>query len=111
MFLDKSTFTLANIVLDKDTCQGKTCHIFPFTLPRKTCQGKLASVNGALQCMVELNPGQTETNLNQVRTGFEPRATACKLNALTTGSRRLLVEFREFKISDGEGRRKRYFKI
>ena len=34
--------------LDKDTCQGKNCHIFPFTMPRKTYQGKLASVNEAL---------------------------------------------------------------
>ena len=37
-----------------------------------------------LQSVVELNPGQPETNLNQsVRTGFEPGAAACKPNALT----------------------------
>ena len=39
---------LACFFLNKGTCQGKTCHILPFTLPRKTCQGKLASVNEAL---------------------------------------------------------------
>ena len=37
-----------------------------------------------LQSVVELNPGQPETNLNQsVRTEFEPGAAACKPNALT----------------------------
>lgn len=31
--------------LNKDTCQGKTCQFFSFTLPSKTCQVKLAKEN------------------------------------------------------------------
>ena len=40
--------TRVSLFLKKDTCQKKkTCHIFPFTLPRKSCQGKLAILNEA----------------------------------------------------------------
>ena len=34
-----SSFVVVVVVVVKDICicQGKTCHIFLFTLPRKTC--------------------------------------------------------------------------
>ena len=35
-------------VFEQGYLSKKTCHIFPLTLPSKTCQGKLASVNEAL---------------------------------------------------------------
>ena len=33
--------------LTRTLVKKKTCHIFPFTLPRKSCQGKLAILNEA----------------------------------------------------------------
>ena len=47
-----SLLKLACQFSNKNTSQGKTCHIFQFTLARETCQGKtrqgkLAGVNGA----------------------------------------------------------------
>ena len=43
-------------VFEEGHLSRKYCHIFPFTLPRKTCQGKLASINEALAILAFGDP-------------------------------------------------------
>ena len=43
-------------VFEQGHLSRKSCHIFPFTLPRKTGQGKLANINEALAILAFGDP-------------------------------------------------------